>query len=76
MAGKVYTSYGAYFAGTEGLRHPASRQVRAYAEGRTANAAGALETANPHPAGTPANQTWDYGWTNKRDGTPKGHCCT
>lgn len=76
MAGKLYLSYGSHFAGTESInrRNPGSRLVRAYAEGRNAKAAGALQTANPHAAGTPANGAWDFGWSNKNTGTPKDHC--
>lgn len=77
MAGKLYRSYGSHFAGTELInrRNPGSRLVRAYAEGRNAKNAGLLITANPHVAGTPAADAWDFGWSNKNTGTPADHCC-
>lgn len=77
MAGKLYFSYGSHFAGTQEINQcqAGSRLVRAYAEGRNANAAGALVTANPHLAGTPAAGAWGFGWANKNTGTPKDHCC-
>jgi hypothetical protein len=77
MAGKLYFSYGSHFAGTQEINQcqPGSRLIRAYAEGRNAKAAGALQATNPHPSGTPANGAWDFGWSNKNTGTPPGHCC-
>ena len=77
MAGKLYFSYGAHFAGTQLINQcqPGSRLIRAYAEGRNAKAAGALVTTNPHLAGTPAAGAWAFGWSNMNTGTPKDHCC-
>jgi hypothetical protein len=76
MAGKLYFSYGAHFAGTQLINKciPGSRYIRAYAEGRNAKAAGALQTTNPHPAGSDEKGCWDFGWVNKNTGTPADHC--
>ena len=50
---------------------------RAYCEGRTAAAAGALIGTNPHPANTPANTIWGLGhqsWAADPAGVPRD-CC-
>lgn len=57
--------------------NPSPREVKAFAEGRTAAYNEALANTNPHVAGTPAYLAWARGWqTRQSSGTerPDG-CC-
>ena len=49
MAGKIYKN--------------SPRLNRAYESGHRAKDLGALQTTNPHVAGTPDYLAWDDGWT-------------
>ena len=42
--------------------NPTFRSSKAYAEGREASFAGALQNTNPHASGSPAYTAWDAGW--------------
>jgi hypothetical protein len=78
MAGKThFQAYVSYTGGGQLINkcQPGSRLVRAYAEGRNASAAGALQTTNPHPIGQPARTAWDSGWNDKNAAQPRSHCC-
>jgi hypothetical protein len=70
MAGKLCFGRPNHSAGAAVLE-----QSKAYCEGRTANAEGALQGDNPHPAGSPSAQSWTLGYITGGAGTVGDRDC-
>jgi len=62
MAGKHIAVFGGLVNNTVPAVYPGRRDDRAYSEGRQSERQGGSTGDNPHPTGTPENQSWLIGF--------------